>query len=235
MSACCEQGMNFVAGCLLLFMDEEDAFWSLACIIEDLLPGYYSTAMVEPQVSQVVGKLPAYLPDVIPDLVVRAAFELPRVLPCCWLHKGEGAAHPRRHAMQCRGLAWKPARPDVHFLPGIALPETYHADARGSRLSGCMQVDQLVFRHLVDAGFPRLAGHLEALGAGVAGVSTQWFLCLFVNSLPLETCLRVWDLLFFERCSSVLFRVAMALVDIYAQAHPLLSAHHAGTASSLMP
>ena len=43
--------MNFVAGCLLLFMDEEDAFWSLACIIEDLLPGYYSTAMVEPQVS----------------------------------------------------------------------------------------------------------------------------------------------------------------------------------------
>lgn len=42
--------MNFVAGCLLLFMDEEDAFWSLAAIIEDLLPGYYSTAMVEPQV-----------------------------------------------------------------------------------------------------------------------------------------------------------------------------------------
>jgi hypothetical protein len=44
------QGMNFVAGCLLLFMDEEDAFWSLACVIEDLLPGYFSTAMVEPQV-----------------------------------------------------------------------------------------------------------------------------------------------------------------------------------------
>ena len=98
-----------------------------------------------------------------------------------------------------------------------------------------MQVDQLVFRHLVDAGFPRLAGHLEALGAGVAGVSTQWFLCLFVNSLPLETCLRVWDILFFERCSSVLFRVAMALVDIYAQAHPLLLSHCTGTASSLIP
>ena len=45
------QGMNFVAACLLLFMDEEDAFWSLAVIIEDLLPGYFSTAMVEPQVS----------------------------------------------------------------------------------------------------------------------------------------------------------------------------------------
>lgn len=43
--------MNFVAACLLLFMDEEDAFWALAVIIEDLLPGYFSTAMVEPQVS----------------------------------------------------------------------------------------------------------------------------------------------------------------------------------------
>lgn len=78
-------------------------------------------------------------------------------------------------------------------------------------------MDQLVFGHLVDAGFPRLSSHLDSLGAHVAGVSTQWFLCLFVNSLPLETCLRVWDIFFFEQCSSVLFRVAMALVDIYAQ------------------
>ena len=55
-----EQGMNFVAGCLLLFMDEEDAFWSLACIIEDLLPGYYSTAMVEPQVRLLRASLPGH-------------------------------------------------------------------------------------------------------------------------------------------------------------------------------
>lgn len=42
--------MNFIAGCLLLFMDEEDTFWCLAIIVEELLPGYYSMAMVEPQV-----------------------------------------------------------------------------------------------------------------------------------------------------------------------------------------
>lgn len=45
------QGMNFIAGALLLFMDEEDAFWSLAIIAEDLLPGYFSLIMVAPQVS----------------------------------------------------------------------------------------------------------------------------------------------------------------------------------------
>lgn len=97
-----------------------------------------------------------------------------------------------------------------------------------------LQVDQLVFRHLVDTGFPRLAAHLDALGAHVAGVATQWFLCLFVNSLPLETCLRVWDAFFFERCASVLFRVGLALVDTHAQVppprggpHPLAYAAHA--------
>ncbi len=42
--------MNFVAGFLLLFMNEEDAFWCLAAIVEDLLPGYFSHAMVAPQV-----------------------------------------------------------------------------------------------------------------------------------------------------------------------------------------
>jgi hypothetical protein len=41
--------MNFVAGCLLLFMDEEDAFWSLAVIVEDLLPGYFALQMLAPQ------------------------------------------------------------------------------------------------------------------------------------------------------------------------------------------
>ena len=54
----------------------------------------------------------------------------------------------------------------------------------------------------------------------VAGADMQWFLCLFVNSLPLETCLRVWDAFFFERCASVLFRIGLALVDIYAQVPP---------------
>ena len=79
-----------------------------------------------------------------------------------------------------------------------------------------VQVDQLVFQQLVDAQFPTLAQRLQTQGVNVASVSTQWFLCVFVNSLPLETCLRVWDLFFLERCASTLFRIALALVDIYS-------------------
>lgn len=83
------------------------------------------------------------------------------------------------------------------------------------------QVDQLVFKELVDVRFPMLSAHLEGHGVNVSSVSTNWFLCIFVNSLPLESCLRVWDIFFLERCSSVLFRVALALVDIYFKVlHP---------------
>lgn len=76
-------------------------------------------------------------------------------------------------------------------------------------------MDQLVFKELVDVRFPMLSAHLEGHGVNVSSVSTNWFLCIFVNSLPLESCLRVWDIFFLECCSSVLFRVALALVDIY--------------------
>lgn len=63
----------------------------------------------------------------------------------------------------------------------------------------------------------------ELKHAGVALIPLgRRFLCLFVNSLPLETCLRVWDLFFFEQCASSLFRVALALVDIYAQVRTFL-------------
>lgn len=49
------QGMNFVAGALLLQMPtESDAFVCLVAVAECILPGYYSPAMVAPQVSQIV-------------------------------------------------------------------------------------------------------------------------------------------------------------------------------------
>ena len=54
----------------------------------------------------------------------------------------------------------------------------------------------------------------------VSSMALNWFLTMFVTSLPLESTLRVWDVLFFDCCSSVLFRCSLALVDIYAQVPP---------------
>ena len=40
------QGMNFLTALLLLLMEEEAAFWCLAAIVEDILPGYFTNTML---------------------------------------------------------------------------------------------------------------------------------------------------------------------------------------------
>jgi hypothetical protein len=44
--------MNFVAGCLLMFMDEEEAFYCLGVLVGELLAGYYDPEMVSAQVGE---------------------------------------------------------------------------------------------------------------------------------------------------------------------------------------
>eukprot|EP00198_Chlamydomonas_reinhardtii_P012316 XP_001701653.1 RabGAP/TBC protein [Chlamydomonas reinhardtii] len=122
------QGLNFVAGTLLLFLDEEDAFWCLAALLQDILKGYYDVDMMG------------------------------------------------------------------------------------------MQVDQRVFKRLVAEHFPDLSAHMEGLGADVSCVFVTWFLCVFVNFLPIEACLRVWDVLFYYRSPTVLFKTALALLEVFMPA-----------------
>ena len=68
-------------------------------------------------------------------------------------------------------------------------------------------IDKLVFSHLLQHHFPELAQHLDALAVDASYLCPHWFLCCFVNALPMETCLRVWDILFWERTPAVLFKV----------------------------
>ncbi|OCT85508.1 small G protein signaling modulator 3 homolog [Xenopus laevis] len=47
------QGTGMVAACLLLFLEEEDAFWMMAAIVEDLVPvSYFNTTLVGVQTDQ---------------------------------------------------------------------------------------------------------------------------------------------------------------------------------------
>lgn len=60
------QGTGMIAGSLLLFMEEEDAFWMMCTIIEDLLPAsYYSSTLIGVQADQRVLRelIVSYLPD----------------------------------------------------------------------------------------------------------------------------------------------------------------------------
>lgn len=117
------QSMNFLVAVLLLHMDENLAFWALASIVEDLVPGHYTKQMTG------------------------------------------------------------------------------------------MHVDQRVFESLVKQRLPRLHAHLESLEFPLEFVTYQWFLCLFVNSLPLETTLRIWDCFLHEGVKA-LFRSGLAILMV---------------------
>ncbi|KAK4835345.1 hypothetical protein QYF36_008610 [Acer negundo] len=94
------------------------------------------------------------------------------------------------------------------------------------------QVDQLVFEELVRERFPKLVNHLDYLGVQVAWVTGPWFLSIFMNMLPWESVLRVWDVLLFEGTRVMLFRTALALMELYGPA--LVTTKDAGDAVTLL-
>ncbi|KAK9063006.1 hypothetical protein SSX86_016876 [Deinandra increscens subsp. villosa] len=94
------------------------------------------------------------------------------------------------------------------------------------------QVDQLVFEELVRERFPKLVNHLDYLGVQIAWVSGPWFLSIFMNMLPWESVLRVWDVLLFQGNRVMLFRTALALMELYGPA--LVTTKDAGDAITLL-
>ncbi|KAK4775219.1 hypothetical protein SAY86_010154 [Trapa natans] len=94
------------------------------------------------------------------------------------------------------------------------------------------QVDQLVFEELVRERFPRLVNHLDYLGVQIAWITGPWFLSIFMNMLPWESVLRVWDVLLFEGNRVMLFRTALALMELYGPA--LVTTKDAGDAVTLL-
>ncbi|XP_055800634.1 uncharacterized protein LOC129870076 [Solanum dulcamara] len=94
------------------------------------------------------------------------------------------------------------------------------------------QVDQLVLDVLVREKFPKLVNHLDYLGVQVAWVTGPWFLSIFMNMLPWESVLRVWDVLLFEGNRVMLFHTALALMELYGPA--LVTTKDAGDAVTLL-
>lgn len=64
------QGMNFIVGRLLKFMNEEEAFWTMTMILETILPLDYYSNMIGVLIDQKVffELLKKKLPDVVEHL-----------------------------------------------------------------------------------------------------------------------------------------------------------------------
>ena len=80
------------------------------------------------------------------------------------------------------------------------------------------QVDGLVFEQVVREVMSDVAAHFDHVGVHVPTAVAGWFLVAFVNSLPSESTMRVWDVLFYEKSPAVLFQVGLGLLSLYKEA-----------------
>ncbi|GAB2285221.1 hypothetical protein Dimus_019674 [Dionaea muscipula] len=154
--------------------------------------------------------------------------DLPRTFPGHpWLDTPEGHAALRRvlvvysfrdsYVGYCQGLNYVAAllllvmktEEDAFWMLAVLLENVLVNDCYTNNLTGC-HVEQRVFKDLLAKKLTKVAAHLEELEFDVSLVATEWFLCLFSKSLPSETTLRVWDILFYEG-AKVLFNVALAI------------------------
>ncbi|KAI8335171.1 rab-GTPase-TBC domain-containing protein [Chlamydoabsidia padenii] len=132
------QSLNYIAGLLLLFMAEEEAFWTLVVLVHDILPpNVYDVTMEGASIDQTV-------------LMMLISERCPLI----WQRLATG-----RSFWECEDL---------------------------------------------DAGLGMPTSSL---------VTSHWFLTLFINILPTESVLRVWDCLFYEG-RRALMRVALAIFKI---------------------
>ncbi|KAH8517921.1 hypothetical protein H0E87_005730 [Populus deltoides] len=175
--------------------------------------------------------------------------DLPRTFPGHpWLDTQEGHATLRRVLVgysfrdsdvgYCQGLNYVAAllllvmktEEDAFWMLAVLLENVLVNDCYTNNLSGC-HVEQRVFQDLLVKKCPRIASHLEELEFDVSLVATEWFLCLFSKSLPSETTLRVWDVLFYEG-AKVLFHVALAIFKMKEE--ELLLTHHVGDVINIL-
>jgi hypothetical protein len=73
-----------------------------------------------------------------------------------------------------------------------------------------INVDQDVLVVLLEQKCSSLVKHFQKIGFSVNLVSSKWLITLYLNVLPFEICMRIWDCLFYEG-TKVLFRFAIAI------------------------
>uniref|UniRef100_UPI00398F6866 TBC1 domain family member 2A isoform X1 n=1 Tax=Pristiophorus japonicus TaxID=55135 RepID=UPI00398F6866 len=85
------------------------------------------------------------------------------------------------------------------------MPEDYYSNT----LTGS-QVDQRVFKDFLSEKLPRLMNHFDQYNVDLSHITFNWFLVVFVDSLPSDILLRVWDAFLYEG-TKVIFRYALAI------------------------
>lgn len=86
----------------------------------------------------------------------------------------------------------------------VLLPLDYYCELIGVR------TDMKVFTYLCQKKFPKLSSHLTKIDFNLEMILTKWFVCLFINALPIELEMFVLDM-FFTRGTSFIIKIALSL------------------------
>jgi len=89
-----------------------------------------------------------------------------------------------------------------HIIPG------YYSNTMAG-----LQADQAVLNHLVKEKLPRLWNFLKVIPVDLNVMTTKWFMCLYIHTLPFPSVLRIWDILFCKG-SAGLILAGLALLKV---------------------
>jgi hypothetical protein len=102
--------------------------------------------------------------------------------------------------------------PEDTFWLLIAITECHLNNYYDAGLIGA-QVDQFVLKDLIKQKAPDIYQHFEINEVEITSLTLNWFMAIFIDSVPFETLLRIWDCFLLEG-SKVLFRFALAILII---------------------
>lgn len=110
----------------------------------------------------------------------------------------------------------------LHIIATVYLPGTHELSLEGTN------VDLWILMVALKSTLPHIWAKVGAAGGSgddtnggarlppISLCTTSWFMSLFIGTLPIETVLRVWDVLFYEG-SRTLFRVALTIFKLGEQ------------------
>jgi TBC1 domain family member 6 len=160
------------------------------------------------------------------DLVEVIKIDIPRTFPeniYFDMHKNElfnvliAFAHQNSSIGYCQGL---------NYIAGLILIVTKDelasffllkhlvenvANEYHSRTMFGLQRDIHVITEFIKLREPLLNEKINELGLPWAVILTKWLICLYAETLPIETVFRVWDVMFAEGYK-IIFRTALAII-----------------------
>ena len=96
-------------------------------------------------------------------------------------------------------------------------PHYFDETLSGARIDAVVVVAidymQELFSQFAKENFPELVTRLESFDEHILSISLSWFMNMFINTLPMSTVVRVWDVILIEG-DKALMRIALALLAL---------------------